>query len=489
MCSFRLLSSWREDPLPEDSPIIESQIYIDAALATHGQLHVIDDIRAIMIAISHAGMAAEIAAAAGKDRGSLVGLGEKAIHVGADAPGDSLTMGSLCALAVKILTHDDDETDQLIRKITFSYRDGSPPEFNSRSQGSALEILSRFPEASPTLRRQILRSVDEDLSVLHRLVHQSPLGRGRELYANEIQQDAAAMHLPLQLWANWTQPLDHGGNYSPDALRQSLIAAVSFVIRYAAGEHVTARDKGWLRRQLRGNLLGDEIATTRTLAQICELANLLQRTVTVIRYDLRPSLAWDLFLAREEWIDIADAAGFHPGSSNRHKLAKRYLYSRLNESNGDRAPDMWFDEGGDSASKYTSFCLSITSGLRDALDDYARAFLHLHGLDEPVTWAPGRDHVENLATAGPELHDIDMDTLYDMILSAGRGRTPSQKSMAKAVGRSMRHVRLSLEAWPLPSGKIDDINWSQRMLRSLDQAPDGQRLSFQRRYGLTLIEG
>ncbi|ROQ37057.1 TniQ protein [Frondihabitans sp. PhB188] len=482
LCSYRLLGSWREEPLSPRSPIIATQSFINDVLSSDGQVSILADLRAIMIAASHANLAAEVAGAAREEPGTLVGLGERAVHVGADAPDDSLTMGSLASLAVQVLSHHDRETEELIRHICFSYRDGSPPEFNSRSQGSALEILSRFPGASFSLRRRILRSVDRDLSTLHRLVHQTPLRPGRELHGKQIAAYPASAHLPEQIWSNWTQPLDYGGDYTSAALRTALIAGVAFVSRYASVEHAPTAAKGWLRRQLRNNLLGGAKATTHTLSQICELANMLQRTTALVRYELRPGLDWDNFLDWREWTEIAERAGFHSGGDTRHKLVRRYMYSRLTGADDSAAPREWLNLGKpDRTSTFTTFSMTITSGVLAMLDDYAQAFLLLHGLSEPVVWSPPRDDLAHLPIAGRELADIDLPALHEIL--SRPGRKPSLEYLATQVHRSATHVRLAIDEWPLPGGATEQIEWYPRLFRDLESRREEERVKFLRQHG------
>lgn len=115
----------------------------------------------------------------------------------------------------------------------------------------------------------------------------------------------------------------------------------------------------------------------------------------------------------------------------------------------------------------------MTAELKTALDSYLTAWITRF---EPptaprsaenvratvtVSWSPER-FVHTNAALGPELDDIDIVRIHDMLDSG----THALWTLADAVERTPRHVRWAISAHPLPSGAlITPIDWLPELLR------------------------
>ncbi|RPE77795.1 MULTISPECIES: TniQ family protein [unclassified Frondihabitans] len=465
ICGFDL-STTEAEYLPEGHPILRTQSLLDDVIGVMPNAEVtgvLGDLRSTGKGIIAAKLSDDLEDNSGLERAILRGLEPTEERIGATAPKDALYMAAMTTWALRLIAAPYAEVHQDLRRVILSYREGDNPTNNSNGLGSPLELIERWGDCSRELRHRMLCSLDRDFktsdrlalgTAVHRQTDQQP--RRETLDENEV---------PVVLWPEWTAAVDFGGHYNLDAFR----VAMSVGTKLANNDKLLTRpgpsfvrDRPW--RTMRPEFFGNEAQTRGVLTTLTLLNDLLRQHPSAIDYARRRRIASDSrFMHPEHWRRISEHVGINPGGGTRALMAYRYAYMRFVGTNDVDIPREWMrGSRRDDAALYTAFTLSITAPLAEEIDNYLSSWLAHSGVNEPVTWSPPISEVESASFPGRPLDDIDTALLHESI-SLG---VSTLGSLAKKVNRSIRHVRLAIERYPLPApGPTRPLDWTQALGR------------------------
>lgn len=487
-CMHPLDRSWSELTIDESSPVVAAQQCLSGPWAERPQLYPevpASTLRGAAIALLGAGNIERIANLAGVAPHDVEGLFDTSARIGTSPPKDAFAMAALLGAAYRIVIEDEELVAPIIRSVT--YERAARTDQYASAPWSARNFLDTWPGVDAALRRRILRTLDEDLSPIQRLVHGSAASKdvaeGYALIRGEAQKApdrrgalAALMNspdaptsatwgltaVPELLWTSWAAPLgvdDHTDGYT---LQGVLADAVRIAGTGAFPDYEAIAGIG---RRLRPNMFGTPTQTTSILRQISELAIALRASPGPIDYKARRALEFKQLLPEDHWRVVAESVAETPGRQRRLLNAQRYAYMRITAIPPSELPEqLKFRQFAPDAADYTAFVLTMSAELKSSIDAYLAAWLaRFEGTGttgpRPVTWTPPRFlHAD--ADIGPELNDIDIDTLHTL---RADGET-SARHMAAVVGRSARHVRWAVAEHPLPTGaQTEDIDWASRL--------------------------
>ena len=454
---------------------------VDAQKAVLGHMHSDrrQDLTATMGVLRSAGRLELIADLSGVDHEQLLGLIEAEQRQGSKRPNNALAMAALTTSAGAILSMPPEESRSLMRELTFARPPGHVPRSAGLGPGSPNEITARWGHPSPQLRRRILHAVYRDLTPRHRIEQLSALSED-ELDQGELRRDHLMDYVPQLFWASWSVPLHGPQPVNHSAFRLAISSAFS-------GRSAKSHD-------LRATMLGTAEQTTALVRTLSLLS--IEPLRWQIDYRRRTLLPWSDFLAKSDWIAVAEAASFNPGSQRRYHLARRYMAMRLTGSDRRALP---FDPSGQAsrqdAADFTAFSLQISRTLQLAMDAYLRAFLDACSLlprilgplgtgstrqlsMEPVTWSPPRGVVPVGPNLGRELDDINLPHAHQLLEEGHRLSRVSQ-----LLHRPAWHVQLALDAQPGGTqSQPGVVNWAElgdRIVPGLPPEPTRAALSRQ----------
>lgn len=484
-CMHPLEQSWSEPAVDESSPLFLAQQCLSSSWARPLRRSAdipASTLRGVAIALLGAGDIGRVADLASVPIDGLEGLFELSARIGTTPPKDAYAMGALLGASYRIVTDDEDLIAPVIRDVT--YERSSRTDQYASAPWSARNFLDTWPGIDVSLRRRVLRALDEDLSPIQRLVHGSVTSRNvSEGYAllrrdaeNRPERPGALLALmnspdsptsaswrstavPTLMWPSWSNPLgieDHIGGY---ALQRAHAAALRIA---GTGAYPDYGDIAGVGRRLRPDMLGTPSQTRSILRQICNLAIVLRAWPGPIDYEARRKLDFTQLLLLEHWRTLTDSIGEQPGLERRLMNAQRYAFMRVTATSPAELPQrLRFRKSAPDAADYSAFLLSMSAELKRGIDTYLSAWLARFETSartgpSPVTWVPPRFRYDS-ADVGLELEDIDVDTLN--ALRAG-GET-SVRRMAAVLDRSSRHVRWAISEYPLSNGrKTQAIAWA-----------------------------
>ena len=526
-CGQPWAETWEEEPLARDSLILQAQADITTrwSSTTIGSAEItitaagyelederiyFGNLRALGIALLHLHDTDEIAALADVPTTFIQGLFDDPQRIGTTPPKDALAMGVLMGAAHFLHTTDESVIGPVLRRITFSRP--VPASVEVFGPGSASHLQSHFPGLTGRMQSILLRAIDRDLSPIQRLVWgtavraevEQAVGRAASQDAQMVNiggvtlsrahlvrpfdNDELDTHWAPLLVMNWANPLGIDPHTDFITLQRSFGDAVK--IAGAARRGMGPERASFISaigRRLRPSMLGNEDQMNAILQQISELALHLRLYPSPINYGHRRQLPWWSLLSDSEWIDLAESVGEDPGRGPKALRVRRFMYLRATATGPRDLPGPWrFDPTKPEVAEYSKFLTTMTAGLLQAIDAYLKEWLARRGdwvtlrgvrstpsaMGAPVTWQPPRWHYPEAGLA-PELDDINIDVLHDMV---GAGRL-SLTALARNVHRTPRHVRWALMAWPLPSSQPHEtIRWETR-IRPVLTREDGSRHS------------
>ncbi|WP_084195971.1 TniQ family protein [Streptosporangium amethystogenes] len=224
------------------------------------------------------------------------------------------------------------------------------------------------------------------------------------------------------------------------------------------------------------------------LTALIRLAESLDEHPAPIDYSRRRSLDYSNVLPDSDWADICQRIGMTVGKGVRIKLARCLLFERLSGLPADLAPPSFATTNSVSRSRLANFTRQLTPDLLVELNQIARRFLSEMFIHEPISWQPPIDLLQGLTLPGPDLEEIDLKVLHDLI------RTPKVaiSQVADSLGTTIETVRRLLEehpAIPTPmtvhqARAIGDV---KRWARTVLQPDEFARLYYQERLSLQHI--
>lgn len=509
-CRHPLADTWDEEPVDPDSPMLHAQLIL-ARGWTQGPTdlpHVSPNtLRGTGIALLGAGDLGRIAALARVPADEIVGLFDQRERTGGTPPQEPLAMAALLGAAYRLITDPEQAVRKVIRETTFirPVRSADAVE----GPGSARYLLSYWPGIDRRMRGRVLRALDSDLPAIQRLVHGSAASAEvfealqaihetppHDQYQYVLGYDSivnrpdyygeyrwSERFVPRLMWPSWAAPLGVDDRTEAHALQIALADALRIA---GTGTRPDADAIAGIGRRLRPSMLGDPGQTDAVLQQICELALFLRSAPGPIDYEHRLTLPTDQLLLEDHWQMVVASVGESPGQQRRLLNARRYAFLRMSAGAAPDLPDtLRFRPGTSDVADYTEFMLTMTAELKVAIDGYLVGWLQR--FESQV--APGRDHWAPPESAkgqivvayepprfrhagarlAPELDDIDLPTLHDLI---GNG-VVGLGVLSEAVDRAPRHVRWAIAAHPVPSGRlISYIDWTN----ALADLPDRSRV-------------
>ncbi|TDN44404.1 TniQ protein [Curtobacterium flaccumfaciens] len=488
-CGHDLRAAWHEAPFDNSAPVVRAQVAISAAWKRDRETlevfipdvqHLFPTLRGVGIALLAANDIPLIAELAELDPSQLQGLFDETARVGTAPPKNALAMGALMAASFTLMFAREETVRAVIRRLTFA----RPSERGQteRSPGSAATLLGYWPGVGPRFRGRILRAIDQDLPAMQRLVTGSAVRAEFDepavaayigfLTAHDSLRNPewTADHIPPLLWTNWAVPLSVAGGADSETLQRSLALGLTAAL---AGTHRDAPDPeviAGIGRRLRPAMLGAPTQTTAILRQLGELARYLAASTPLINYSTRRRhLPWWQLLDQTHWDMICASVGTFTGSRQRLLNARRYLYLRATAQPTSALPVPWaVTANGRDAAEYTDFQIRMTAQLQLALDAYLEAWLGVtidavnaydrgKGTCPTAVWEPPRWAGPEVVHLGPELDDIDVPALHELV---GSGVT-TVRALAAVVQRTPQHVRWALRKHPVPSDQpVFPIDWS-----------------------------
>ncbi|MFJ9902160.1 TniQ family protein [Streptomyces sp. NPDC101152] len=431
-------------PLPDGSPLLSAQRWVNTLLAERGSAHVdvaMSDLHHLARWLLHVLPHQEVRS-----------LGSMAEDAWTDrptkAPPDRLA--PLNAALTAVITHHarvllGSRDDIAIRRIQQLRADHG----SSKSLVPANMTPPHWAGLSPRLRGRFLRAADDGLGPLDRLRLRACIPTARTPSPGDTPHLSRARHVPQLLWPGWTLRF-----LPPQGLRVDLFRGIAAALLFLPGAFV--RDGKGVLTPLHEHLPN---YVTRTLQVInhsgygevfpalCRIADYLDEHGSIIDYQQRRTLITSNVLSEAQWQELCFRTNAHPGetstptSPGRLLHAQRYVFQLLTGADlTDPRHSLAWKTPGDR-SRYLNFSLSLSLAQRDALLQHAQRVLDDLGIDEPVTWQPPEECCHGLDLPGPRLDDIDFDAVRRLVIA--EGGKPSD--IALQLGVSLTHVRLALE--------------------------------------------
>ncbi|WP_176491554.1 TniQ family protein [Curtobacterium sp. 'Ferrero'] len=491
-CGHDLGATWHEAAFDESAPIVRAQAAISAAWKRDRQTldvfipdvqHLFRTLRGVGIALLAADDTALIAELAELDPSQLHGLFDETARIGTAPPKNALAMGALMAAAFALMFTSEEEVRPIIRRLTFARP--SAQGQTERGPGSAATLLGYWPGVGPRFRGRVLRAIDGDLPAMQRLVTGSAVRAEFDEPAVAAYVDFlmphdslrnptwTADHIPPLLWANWAVPLSVAGGADPETLQRSLALGLTAALAGAYRDVPDHEAIAGIGRRLRPAMLGTPAQTTAILRQLGELARYLAASEPGINYATRQRhLPWWQLLEPTHWDMICASVGTFTGGPRRLLNARRYLYLRATAQPISALPTPWaVVANGRDAAEYTDFQIRMTAQLQIALDAYLEAWLTStidavsaydrgKGTSPVAVWEPPRWAGREAVHLGPEIDDIEVPALHDLVASG----VTTVRALAAATRRTPQHVRWALRRHPVPSDQpIFPIDWSAHL--------------------------
>lgn len=487
-CLHPLDRSWSEPAVDESSSLFLAQQCLSSSWARPLRRSAeipASTLRGVAIALLGAGDIDRVADLASVPIDGLEGLFDLGTRIGTTPPKDAYAMGALLGAAYRIVTDAEDLIAPVIRDVT--YERSSRTDQYASAPWSARNFLDTWPGVDASLRRRVLRALDDDLSPIQRLVHGSVTSRnvseGYSILCRDAEKNperpgalVALMNspdsptsaswqstaVPKLMWSSWSNPLglnDHIGGY---ALQRAHAAALRVA---GTGAYPDYDEIAGVGRRLRPDMLGTPSQTRSILRQLCDLAIVLRASPGPINYEKRRKLDFTQLLLPEHWRTLTDSIGEQPGLERRLMNAQRYAFMRVTATSPVELPQgLRFRKSAPDAADYSAFLLSMSAELKDGIDTYLAAWLARFETPagrrpSPATWAPARFRHRG-ADLGRELEDIDVDTLNAL----RTGGETNVRRMAAVLDRSSRHVRWAISEYPLSTGrKTQTVDWTTHL--------------------------
>jgi hypothetical protein len=307
---------------------------------------------------------------------------------------------------------------------------------------------------TPDLTRRLLSAADAHLIPTDRLRYRTPTSTPR-LVTRESAAVAAerARHLPEYLWPEWIIRLRPVAGSFTDTIATDIPAALLLPGNPLHNKAATAELTPWRGNRSRTlSLLAER--NPDVLTALVNLADYLDIHGSPIDYRRRRAQFTDVAMNRRQWEELCYSVDAHPGQATRHLNARRYLFVQLTGASltNTRHP-LAFPNAGDKNDYLFAFHGGLSTPLRQALHDYARALLRSHSIDEPLTWAPPGHCVTGLTLPGREPDDIDLAAVDQLI---NRQRLTASAA-AVMLGVTTEHVRYAISQLHRP-GKHNGRN-------------------------------
>jgi DNA-binding transcriptional LysR family regulator len=306
-------------------------------------------------------------------------------------------------------------------------------------------------DCSPESQHPIWRDMDSRMDTVDRLRYRSCTPTPRPPDPAAIAQHLhlqRAKHVPQLLWPGWTARLmPPTGVRSAAKLRGAL--AVAVLLPGFSQQRIPPL-KALLNtgNETRVDIMLARFAGesgTGVLHALCAIADYLDEHGAPIDYQRRRALVGDDLLPAQVWDAICWSLAYRPGNLDAtERRMRRYLYHKLTGNDPRQTTASALIAKQPPAHDIAAVPFRLTTGLAEALDEYATQYLNDKGINEPLVWEPPSDLAAGLRLPGRDLADIDMAAAHRMI----RAHTPPAH-IAATQSVSLEHLRFAFCQQPL----------------------------------------
>ncbi|MFH8443425.1 TniQ family protein [Streptomyces sp. NPDC018026] len=259
-----------------------------------------------------------------------------------------------------------------------------------------------------------------------------------------------ARRTPTQLWPAWSARLSPVNGALSRTIRPALSCYLLLI--GGTGDFTTAT------RRLRSpaeDRLGPHMAFRLTKQGhwkaislgLSALADYLDQEGSPIDYDRRRATDYRDLLPLGAWRQLCRDIEFEAGGVRRNQFARALLFEQISGLPATLAPAAYAPATQELRTMLRTFETDLTPALVSQLEGHAREFLARQGIhDEPLTWQPPTDIIDDLDLPGCDLGDIDLGTLHRLI----RDESLTTAQAARRLGVSHDAVRFVLQEQPAP---------------------------------------
>ncbi|MET9765614.1 TniQ family protein [Streptomyces sp. NPDC006372] len=360
------------------------------------------------------------------------------------APQRAATAALAVSAALHILGQPDAHKAGAALRHLISDADGNIP----------LKVAHRWSHTSPIFDAIHLAMLAPRLKhsdqLRYRTADRLPRRPGSSAATRSTQR---ARKIPTQLWPAWSARLSPANGALSRTIRPALSCYLLLI--GGAGDFTTAAR---LLRSPAEDRLGPHMAFRLTKQGhwraislvLSALADYLDQEGSPIDYDRRRATDYRDLLPLDAWRQLCRDIGFDVGGVRRHQFARALLFERLSGLPASLAPTAYAPATQELRTLLRTFETDLTPALVSQLEGHAGEFLIRQGIhDEPVTWQPPTDIIDDLQLPGCDLRDIDLGILHRLI----RDECLTTAQAARRLGVSHDAVRFALQEQPAPAGR------------------------------------
>ncbi|GAA1387889.1 TniQ family protein [Catellatospora chokoriensis] len=365
-----------------------------------------------------------------------------------DECADPLLAAALATKAFAMLAGD--QGPDLLAQLRPLLGNATRPGSVTRSNHSLSIQPTRWATLSAALQQRLLTSMGTQMCPADQLRYRTCTPQPG-LADTTSAATERARYVPQLLWPEWAVRLLPPRGYAADVLR-AIIPCCLLLPGHPQPSNAKVvaelRDRwpsyanGTLRRLTASH-------GPRVLTAICRLADYLDVHASPIDYRRRRAIIADDVLTDDDWDRLCTATLTHRGQGGRYRHARRYTYQLLTGADLTDPRHRLALQNQSERARYRKFTDGLTTPMRAALHQHAAAYLSLHGIDEPVRWAPPGDCLTGLDLPGRDPSDIDLDEVTRLLLNEHRRLGHA----ARRLNTSTDHVRLALEQVHRPANR------------------------------------
>lgn len=293
--------------------------------------------------------------------------------------------------------------------------------------------------AGSSLTTRIMRLRDASMRPTDRLRWRSTTTPRRPGTDGSGQATARARCCPEAMWPDWTIRLMPNSGVSAASFRAVAAAALRLPGSTAPlADLLAGTCHDGLGREVSRVLArsGDGVQTSAVLRAITSLAGGLDAYGSPIDYERRRRLVSSSeLLSGRDWDRICAHAGTPTGQDRKLSNARLWLYEALTGGPLQSAPPaIRPDDHGVGA--YHQFALRLPPLAADLLERHGADILANLDIDEPLTWSPPREWVNDHGLPGPEPDDIDPIQVNRLLQAR-----VAPAVVATRLGISLEHLR------------------------------------------------
>lgn len=317
------------------------------------------------------------------------------------------------------------------------------------SKARLSQLLDQWDNASPELQGALLKRIGPRLNPAIQLRYGTATSTPRRPRSGHGKVRAAS--LPSLLWRGWTLRLNPQGHFDPLPYRQALSLLLQIAglgdLDYTGARALLGQPPAsgavcaHFTKKLR------QIGTWEpVLSALSQLARQLDEHPAPIDYGRRRR--WRRIstagLNRATWQAACTQIRYR-SSDRQERFARLRLIELLTGNHPYYFPEPLTLSPARDGEDYSAFVFALPAQLSAHLHEQAQTLLRRLNIDEPVTWEPPFDWVENISWPGPHPDDIHTGELWTL---AQTGLTRS--AIAARLHTTPEHTQLAAARHPRP---------------------------------------